>query len=257
MFLCGPFPLVVPRECEPHVSGVGVLRLSDITPATEAADRLRTFAIPPGMIASERGAVSRDALSVTLLVAAVHATILYAWLAQPASAPRFPRPMAVDVALQADTAQAVKPKARPEPRHEETPEAVNPKPEQTDAEKVPDRSEPRATSAAPDVPPALPELADAEPDYQAAYLNNPLPAYPMVAQRMGLQGKVVLNVEVLETGKCGTVSVFRSSGHAVLDEAALETVKSWRFTPARQGGHAVTRWFKVPIVFSLRDAKHE
>lgn len=202
-------------------------------------------------VMGEDAPVSRDGLVVTFLVAAAHAAILYAWLARPASAPRPARPMAVEIALQADSAQAaVKPKV-------EKTKPPTPKPEQPAPDSKPQEPDPPARATAPDINPIPPELADAEPDYQAAYLNNPLPAYPMVARRMGLQGKVVLNVEVLESGKCGEVSVFQSSGHEVLDEAALQTVKSWSFTPARQGGHAVTRWFKVPIVFSLRDTKHE
>ncbi len=202
-------------------------------------------------VMGESAPVSRDGYVVTVLVVATHAAILYAWLAQPANVPRTARTMAVEIALQADSAQAgVKPKV-------EKTKPPSPKPEQPAPDSKPQEPDPPARATAPDINPTPPELADAEPDYQAAYLNNPLPAYPMVARRMGLQGKVVLNVEVLESGKCGEVSVFQSSGHEVLDEAALQTVKSWSFTSARQGGHAVTRWFKVPIVFSLRDTKHE
>jgi len=96
-------------------------------------------------------------------------------------------------------------------------------------------------------------VVDSEPDYQARYLNNPRPDYPMVARRMGWQGTVILNVEVLAEGGCGALSVYRSSGHEVLDNAAINTVKYWRFTPARHAGRAVTQWFKVPINFSLED----
>lgn len=92
---------------------------------------------------------------------------------------------------------------------------------------------------------------ESEPDYRAAYLQNPHPAYPSVARRMGWEGRVVLNVEVLSAGNCGQISVLHSSGHEVLDQAALETVKNWHFTPARRAGQAITQWCKVPISFSL------
>ncbi len=227
-----------------------------MAPAADVADRLRAFPAPPGVVASERGAVSRDGFAVTLFVAAVHALIVYAWLTRPANVPLPARRMAVEVSLQAEAAHpAVKPNARrPEPKPEHTPDTPTPKPRDFEPEK-PAESEPRTSIASPDINPDSPELRDAEPNYKATYLNNPLPAYPMVARRMGLQGKVVLNVEVRDTGRSGHVTVFQSSGHEVLDNTALETVKSWSFTPARQGGRAVTRWFKVPIVFSLRDAK--
>jgi protein TonB len=96
-------------------------------------------------------------------------------------------------------------------------------------------------------------VIDTAPDYRANYLNNPRPAYPMAARRMGWEGRVVLNVEVLAEGACGGISVFQSSGHEVLDDAALRTVKGWRFVPASRAGHPVTQWFKVPIQFSLKE----
>lgn len=107
--------------------------------------------------------------------------------------------------------------------------------------------------ASPTANPDMQGEADIEPDYSAAYLNNPAPPYPIAARHWHLQGKVVLNVEVVETGQCGQVAVLQSSGYEVLDNAAVQTVKSWTFVPARQGGYAVTKWFKVPIIFSLKD----
>ncbi len=191
---------------------------------------------------------SNDWIVVALVVMAIHAGLLYLWLAAPA-VERLPAGrMAVQVSIQADVAQAA---ARPRPAK------ATPAPQQTSEprhEPQPVLDDPPA--AAPALNNDAPPTPDVEPDYQAAYLNNPLPQYPMVARRMGLQGKVVLNVEVLESGRCGEVSVAQSSGHEVLDNAALQTVKSWSFAPARQGGRAVTKWFKVPIVFSLRDAKN-
>lgn len=96
-------------------------------------------------------------------------------------------------------------------------------------------------------------VATTEPDYKAAYLNNPPPAYPLAARRMGLQGRVLLNVEVLANGICGHIRIEKSSGYAMLDNAALETVKTWRFLPARQAGTSVDKWFMIPVQFSLRD----
>jgi len=95
---------------------------------------------------------------------------------------------------------------------------------------------------------------DSEPDYRAAYLNNPQPDYPMVARRMGWQGKVVLKVEVLLNGLPGQVLVEQSSGREILDKAALRAVLGWKFVAARQGGKAVTQWFLVPITFTLEGA---
>lgn len=101
---------------------------------------------------------------------------------------------------------------------------------------------------------AAPVLPDREPDYQAAYLNNPKPSYPSLANRMGWQGTVVVNVEVLATGLAGQLSVQRSSGHDVLDDAALQAIRHWRFVPARHNGQLVTQHFLIPIPFVLKES---
>lgn len=103
-------------------------------------------------------------------------------------------------------------------------------------------------------PAAAPAIvASTEPDYKAAYLNNPPPSYPLAARRMGMQGRVVLQVEVLAAGVSGQVSIQHTSGFPVLDNAALQAVKSWRFQPATQAGRAVDKWFMIPVQFSLKE----
>jgi len=92
---------------------------------------------------------------------------------------------------------------------------------------------------------------DTEPDYRADYLNNSRPTYPMVARRMGYHGKVLLNVEVKAEGNVGEIMIYASSGYKVLDDSALLAVKSWHFSPARQAGRVITKWFIVPINFTL------
>jgi len=90
-----------------------------------------------------------------------------------------------------------------------------------------------------------------EPIYSAAYLNNQPPAYPLTARRRGIEGTVLLRVEIHAHGHCQQVHVKRSSGHAVLDRAAVEAVRQWRFVPARRGNLAVTAAVEVPITFRL------
>ncbi|MEO8346797.1 MAG: TonB family protein [Betaproteobacteria bacterium] len=104
----------------------------------------------------------------------------------------------------------------------------------------------------PDAPAAPVELlAIVPPNFNAAYLDNPAPAYPPLARRIGEQGRVVLRVLVTAGGAAETVELRTSSGSSRLDQAAIETVKRWRFVPARQGDLAVPAWVLVPITFSL------
>jgi TonB family protein len=55
------------------------------------------------------------------------------------------------------------------------------------------------------------------------------PAYPELARRMHLTGKVVLLVTVQPDGKVSATKV--ESGHALLVPAAQDAVSRWRFSP--------------------------
>lgn len=179
------------------------------------------------------------------LVVTAHLAVLSVWSKQPNANAVTVNELSVSFAM---AAQAPQP-ATPQP-HKSTPAAL---PEQVAVQSPSAVMEQATAVAAPSVALATPVIADTEPDYKASYLNNPPPAYPMVARRNGLQGRVVLNVEVLADGICGQINIHKSSGYAMLDNAALLTVKTWRFLPARQAGRTVDKWFMIPIQFSLKD----
>ncbi len=92
-----------------------------------------------------------------------------------------------------------------------------------------------------------------EPDYAARYLHNPPPPYPWQARRMGIEGRVVLQVEILQNGNAGRIEIRQSSGHELLDQAAIKTVGGWRFDPARIAGAPIIAWAEVPISFRLTE----
>ena len=93
----------------------------------------------------------------------------------------------------------------------------------------------------------------APPSFGARYLDNPKPAYPMLARRRGLEGTVRLEVRVSAEGIPTAVRVRESAGHEALDEAAMTAVWHWRFVPARRGSEAVEGVVVVPIRFRLGD----
>ena len=105
---------------------------------------------------------------------------------------------------------------------------------------------PAAAVTAPRVEPAL-----TPPVFNAAYLRNPPPRYPLAARRSGDEGTVMLRVLVTIEGTAARVELDRSSGSASLDGAALEAVRNWRFVPARRGTQNVEDWVRVPVVFRL------
>lgn len=111
-----------------------------------------------------------------------------------------------------------------------------------------------AAAAAPEPPlhlATVPKAYASEPDYGARYLHNPPPSYPWQARRMGVEGRVVLQVEILPNGNAGRIEIRQSSGHALLDQAAIKAVGGWRFDPARIAGEPIIAWAEVPISFRL------
>ena len=201
-------------------------------------------------------------MMVVAIVALLHIAAYTAWLMQPPQAPVPEHEIEVTVTL--DTPVAIQAQKLPQqaptrivpiqPPSFETP-APAPQPVEPimrqNTVALPGEPAP-VVAAAPVARPVEQAAAEIEPDYHASYLNNRL-TYPLAARRMGIQGRVVLNVEVLAAGVAGQINVQQSSGHEILDKAALESVKSWRFVPARRAGQPFTKWFAVPIQFSLQD----
>ena len=229
----------------------------------------------------------RIAVTATL---ALHACAVVGVLAlQPASAPEIsaPQPIAVQwieppriEPPKPQPAPPPPPKAPPPSRKAE-PKPTPPKPEVVQPQPVPQLAAAEAppipeapvveppppapaaeAPAAPAAPPAPPAPAApapapaapapiAPPRFDAAYLNNPPPAYPPQARRRGESGRVVLRVLVAANGLPERVELRTSSGSEILDGAALQAVRRWKFVPARQGDTPVSAWVLVPIHFTL------
>jgi protein TonB len=84
------------------------------------------------------------------------------------------------------------------------------------------------------------------------YRQNPVPAYPRKARRMGYEGIVMLKVLVDENGRVDDLMVLESSGYPILDRTALGSVRKWLFEPGTEGGTKKKMWVKVPIRFDLK-----
>jgi len=91
------------------------------------------------------------------------------------------------------------------------------------------------------------------PLFNADYLHNPKPTYPLIARRLRLEGTTIVRVLVSPAGKAEIVQLATSSGSSVLDQAALNAVQGWLFVPARQGDQPVPAWVDVPIRFRLTE----
>ena len=84
-------------------------------------------------------------------------------------------------------------------------------------------------------------------------LSRVEPTYPEQARKAGREGTVVLKIQILESGRPGDVSLYRSSGSDLLDEAAMDAVRKWRFIPARDRGSSqpIVCYTTMPVVFRL------
>jgi len=79
------------------------------------------------------------------------------------------------------------------------------------------------------------------------------PIYPEFARKAGIQGTVVLEVEVYKDGTVGEIRVKRSvqSGPGSLDEEAIAAIRRVKFQPGIAGGKPVDTLVIIPIEFKL------
>jgi protein TonB len=144
----------------------------------------------------------------------------------------------------------VKPSPAPQPQQQQAPVLALPA-TQAPAEFTVPVTKPTESPRGPEQKGQVASVAVTPPVFNAAYLRNPAPQYPLAARRTGQQGTATVRVLVTPEGLPARVDLEKSSGSTHLDHAAVEAVKGWRFTPARRGTEAVEGWVLVPIVFRL------
>jgi TonB family protein len=81
-------------------------------------------------------------------------------------------------------------------------------------------------------------------------INPVLPEYPRELIRTGIQGTVVLQVDIFKDGEIRKIKVVKSLSDG-LDEAAINAVKQWKFRPGRKDGKPVDTSVIIPVEFTL------
>ncbi|MDX1974548.1 MAG: TonB family protein [Rickettsiales bacterium] len=195
---------------------------------------------------------------------AVH-TGLAAWAMQPDSPIAIPQQQVIQVAM----ISAPVPQEKIESALEATP-PVPPKPigmkkvlTKKEVVRKKEYIEEKPKQMAQLAPASGPQAAEADaknaaftqPIFDAVYLRNPPPAYPATARLRGIEGKVLLNVDVSNEGTPEHVTVSYSSGSSILDAAARQAVERWHFIPARRGSESIAATVIVPIIFRLKDER--
>ena len=73
--------------------------------------------------------------------------------------------------------------------------------------------------------------------------------YPAAAMNASIEGRVVLQMLVDETGQMSSATVIKSLGYGC-DEEALRVIRGARFEPARVGGSPVPSWHRMFFEFT-------
>lgn len=126
------------------------------------------------------------------------------------------------------------------------------------AQPEPPKPEPASVSAPKPPEPeqqtiVTPERRGALTELLPSYLRNPAPVYPYEARQQGWEGTVIIEAEVLPSGRCAQARALTSSGYRVLDESAIEAIRRWQFKPATRGAVPVSVWVEIPVTFRLAE----
>jgi len=186
----------------------------------------------------------------------VPAVLLTEYISPPAPVTKADPPPPAPAPKPQRTPQVKAPAPRPAPEPlpivdtTPSPNAIQASPAKADPEPpAPITATGPATPVAAPPAPAAPRIE--LPSSNAAYLQNPAPAYPAISKRMGEQGKVVLRVFISTDGLPQKIEINQSSGFDRLDRQAHDTVLRWKFVPGKRNGVPEAMWYLVPIHFVL------
>lgn len=214
--------------------------------------------------------VQIEKLTGLLLVLAIHGGLLYgAWSYQLILPPKEAVTLFVNL---------INP---PPPKNEEPPPPEPPKPlpqkvkldkprqvEQPKPVPILVAEAPVTTTAEPVAPPPEP-VTEAPPAPEPAATPSPPapvmmsselslacpqrtpPDYPASSRHKNEQGRVMLRVELDETGRIASARVAESSGYKRLDEAGLAAIKHWHCNAAMRDGKAVRGIAMQPFDFII------
>jgi TonB family protein len=80
-------------------------------------------------------------------------------------------------------------------------------------------------------------------------LRSVQPTYPAMAHSNHIEGDVVVQAVIDQTGKVASAKAI--SGPVILRNAALDAVRQWRYSPATLDGKPITMEYKVTVRFRL------
>ena len=81
-------------------------------------------------------------------------------------------------------------------------------------------------------------------------VSSMLPDYPAGLRRRGIEGRIVLELDLNRRGRIKNVRVLRSDIRE-LNEATLAAVREWVFEPARRRNESISFSFRLTLRFYL------
>jgi protein TonB len=78
-------------------------------------------------------------------------------------------------------------------------------------------------------------------------LSSPMPVYPMVAKQTHIEGDVVINTLIDQSGKVTNMKVV--SGPPILRQAAVDALRKWKYEPSQLDGQSVAVQLLVTLKF--------
>ncbi|MFH1760902.1 MAG: energy transducer TonB [bacterium] len=149
----------------------------------------------------------------------------------------------------------VPPKQKPPPKAEkkipdpEPPPTVKAPIEVSEPSSAPSEfvTAPKAEKPKPSVAEDIRQLDNAE--FSPIY--NPKPRYPDIARAAGIEGFVVVDLLIDETGRVKSFSILKTEGHQQFTLETSKVIRSWRFPPPRIGGKLSMVRYEYKVVFRL------
>lgn len=87
-------------------------------------------------------------------------------------------------------------------------------------------------------------------------VKSVVPYYPELAQKAGIEGRVILKIWVDADGKPHQATILRSD-NSIFDKPAVEAAMKYRFTPAILDNKPVAVWVVIPFTFKLKKYSSE
>jgi TonB family protein len=112
-----------------------------------------------------------------------------------------------------------------------------------------------AAEAAKNTPPPPPEFVNVGTLSSTNAVKMAVPIYSVIAQRSNVEGKVVVDVELDETGE--VVWAKASSGHQMLRSSAEDAAKRSKFKPALYNNRPIKSKGQIVYNFSLKSPVRE